>query len=135
MKTLVSLSILVVLTACSTGTNQMNETIFTGGTVVVGVSQTPQRNYAVAVRQGHIVDVGPDADIRSHHAGARVVDVSSATILPGLTDAHAHPYSLGLALDTVSLVGANTPEEVVQRAQQRAAAAPAGEWILGRGWD
>src|SRR3954470_20219106 len=111
MKSLVSLSILVALAACSTGTNQMNETIFTGGTVAIGSAQTPQHDYAIAVHGGFIIDMGPAAEVRARHTTARVVDASGATILPGLTDAHAHLYGLGLSLDTVSLVGANTAEE------------------------
>ena len=127
MKTLSALSILFLVTACSTGNDSMNETIFVGGTVAVGPTQTPQKNQAI--------DVGPTADVRARHNNARIVDVSSATILPGLTDAHAHLYSLGLALDTVSLVGTTSTDEALSRVVNRAASTPAGEWIVGRGWD
>ena len=135
MKTLCALSAAIFLTACGTGSNQMNETIFVGGTVAVGPNQTPQANQAIAVRDGVIVEVGPAADVRVHHAGARIVDASNATILPGLTDAHAHLYGLGLALDTADLTGANTPDETLARVLPRVATAAPGEWILGRGWD
>src|SRR5207237_4464240 len=63
------------------------------------------------------------------------VDVSGTTIMPGLTDAHGHLYGLGLSLDTVNLVGANSFDEVIARVKERAGRATAGEWILGRGWD
>src|SRR5512144_2369063 len=96
MRNLAALSIAILaLTACTTGTNQMtNETIFTGGTVAAGPQQTPQHDYAVAVRGGVVVEGGPADEVRAHHANARVIDASSATILPGLTDAHAHLYGL-----------------------------------------
>lgn len=135
MKTLSALSMLFFLTACGTGNNLMNETIFAGGTVAVGPTQTPEKDRAIAVAGGHIIDVGSTADIRGRHAGARVIDVSNATILPGLTDAHAHLYGLGLSLDTVSLVGTASPDDALARVVTRAASTPAGEWILGRGWD
>lgn len=135
MKTLSALSILFLVTACSTGNDSMNETIFVGGTVAVGPTQTPQKNQAIAVGGGHIIDVGPTADVRARHNNARIVDVSSATILPGLTDAHAHLYGLGLSLDTVSLVGTTSTDDALSRVVTRAASTPAGEWILGRGWD
>ncbi len=64
-----------------------------------------------------------------------MIDVTGATILPGLTDAHGHLYGLGLSLDTVNLVGATSYDEVIARVTERASRAQPGEWILGRGWD
>ena len=112
-----------------------SETIFAGGLVVAGPAHTPQKNWSVVVSGEHIVAVGPADEIRSAHPAARVIDVTGATILPGLTDAHGHLYGLGLSLDTVSLVGAASFDEVVARVKQRAERAQPGEWILGRGWD
>ncbi len=57
------------------------------------------------------------------------------TILPGLIDSHAHVSGLGAALDTVDLVGSTSYEEVIERIRTEASGAPAGDWILGRGWD
>ncbi len=111
------------------------ETIFSGATVAAGPSQAPQKNWSVVVSGERIVAVGPADEIRAAHPNARVIDVTGATILPGLTDAHGHLYGLGLSLDTVSLVGASTFDEVVGRVRERAQRARPGEWILGRGWD
>jgi predicted amidohydrolase YtcJ len=110
-------------------------TLFIGGTVVTGATQTPQKNYAVFVSGGTIRQVGPAGTLRAAHQGARIVDAAGATILPGLTDAHGHLYGLGVALETVNLVGTASYEEVIARVQQRAATAAPGEWITGRGWD
>jgi len=41
----------------------------------------------IIVRAGLIADVGPDVPVP---AGARIVDLSSYTVLPGLIDAHTH---------------------------------------------
>jgi imidazolonepropionase-like amidohydrolase len=46
-------------------------------------------NAIVLVRGDRIVDVGPSVAIP---ADARVIDLSSATVLPGLIDAHVHVY-------------------------------------------
>jgi predicted amidohydrolase YtcJ len=116
-------------------TNIPNDIIFSGGTVVSGSDQTPRANSAIDVAEGRIVAVGRADEIRRQHPSARVIDVTGATILPGLTDAHGHLYGLGLSLDTVNLVGANTYDEVIARVKERASRAQPNEWILGRGWD
>jgi predicted amidohydrolase YtcJ len=110
-------------------------TLFSGGTVLAGPGQTPQTNTSVYVEGGVIREVGPADALRRSHPNARVVDASNTTILPGLTDAHAHLYGLGLSLDTVNLVDTRSYDEVIARVLTRASSAAPGEWILGRGWD
>ena len=110
-------------------------TLFTGGIVVAGPRQEPHEGLAVFVRGGVIREVGPAAELRRSHPGARVVDASGATILPGLVDAHAHLYGLGLSLRSADLMGSKSYEEVIRRMKERAAALPADAWLVGRGWD
>jgi len=110
-------------------------TLYVGGTVVAGANQTPQKNFAIYTSGGTIREVGPAAKLQRKYARSNVIAVLDGTILPGLTDAHAHLYGLGVALDNVNLVGTTSYEEVIERVKQRAAATPAGEWITGRGWD
>ncbi len=105
------------------------------GNVVAGADQTPRANHAIYVSGGLIREVGPAADIRAKYSAAAIVDATGSTILPGLTDAHAHLYGLGVALDVVRLVDTKSLEEVIDRVRQRVASAPAGEWLQGRGWD
>ncbi|HKR62645.1 MAG TPA: amidohydrolase [Thermoanaerobaculia bacterium] len=110
-------------------------TLFVGGTVAAGPQQTPRKDFAVYAEGGVIREVGPASQLRAAHPGARVVDASNATILPGLTDAHGHLYGLGVSLDVVNLVETQSFDEVIARVQERASRAAAGEWIIGRGWD
>jgi len=110
-------------------------TLFAGGTVVAGAEQTPHADYAVYAEGGVIREVGPAEKLRAGHPGARIVDASKATILPGLTDAHGHLYGLGVSLDVVDLVDTQSYDEVIARVKERASHAAAGEWITGRGWD
>jgi predicted amidohydrolase YtcJ len=111
------------------------ETIYAGGTVLAGPSQTPQANWSVVTANGKIVAVGPADAMRTAHPDAKVVDVHGTTVMPGLTDAHGHLYGLGLSLDTVNVVGATSFDEVVAKVRERAQRAAPGEWIIGRGWD
>jgi hypothetical protein len=109
--------------------------LYVGGTVYAGPDQTPRSDYAIFVDGGVIREVGPASELRTKYSRARVADHSTATILPGLTDAHGHLYGLGLALDTVSLVETTSYDEVIARVRQRATRASGNEWVLGRGWD
>jgi imidazolonepropionase-like amidohydrolase len=49
-------------------------------------------NQVILVRGDRIADVGPNVSIP---AGARVIDLSGATVLPGIVDAHVHLYMGG----------------------------------------
>jgi predicted amidohydrolase YtcJ len=111
------------------------ETLIVGGTVVAGTAQRVTPNAGILVRDGVIAEVGDAVQMRSRFPSAHVIDASHYTILPGLTDAHGHLYGLGVAIDTVDLVGTSTYDEVISRVRDRAASAHAGEWVEGRGWD
>lgn len=50
---------------------------------------------AVAVLDGRIVDVGPEAELRARHTAVRELDARGGTIVPGFVDAHTHPVFLG----------------------------------------
>ena len=91
---------------------------------------------AMAVREGRIVFTGDAAGARAL-AGARtqVLDLGGRTVIPGMTDAHAHVAGLGSSLQSVNLVGTRSYDEVIARVVERARTTPAGEWITGRGWD
>ncbi len=45
---------------------------------------------AILIKGDRIVEVGNAAEIAGHAPGARIVDLSAATVLPGLIDCHAH---------------------------------------------
>ncbi|MFO1053047.1 MAG: amidohydrolase [Planctomycetota bacterium] len=66
---------------------------------------------------------------------APIVDLRGAFLLPGWQDAHAHLEGLGKALHDVDLTGTRSYAEVIERVKARAAKAPTGSWIQGRGWD
>src|SRR5689334_15881788 len=65
----------------------------------------------------------------------RVLDLGGKTVIPGMVDAHGHLLGLGQALRTVDLTGTRSYDEVVARVAARARGVPAGQWIVGRGWD
>ncbi len=64
------------------------------GTLIDGVSPSPRREQAIVVRGNRIESVG-DWSSAKVPSGARVIDLSGATVLPGLIDAHTHIFLQG----------------------------------------
>ena len=91
---------------------------------------------AVALNGGEIIYVG-DAEGAAAYASTetQLIDLGGATIVPGLVDTHTHVLELGAKLTAVDLTGVETEEEAVALVAARAAETPAGEWIIGAGWD
>ncbi len=91
---------------------------------------------AVAVRGERIVFVGSnEAAAKWRGPQTQQIDLAGATLIPGLVDSHTHVFNLGQALSRVSLFGVQTEEEAVARVAERARSVPAGQWIVGQGWD
>ncbi len=91
---------------------------------------------AMAIRGGRVVFVGDRAGAKALiGAQTEVLDLDGQTVIPGMTDAHAHVLGLGQALRNVDLVGTASYEAVIARVAARAKEIPKGEWIIGRGWD
>ena len=103
---------------------------------VYTVDEARPQAEAVAVRGSRIAAVGTSDDVlRLKGASTRVIDAGGAAVIPGLHDAHAHFARLGESLRTLQLRGTLSWEQIVSMVRTKAAAAPAGEWILGRSWD
>jgi imidazolonepropionase-like amidohydrolase len=62
--------------------------------LIDGVSAQPRRNQEIVIRANHIVEVNP-AGSRPLPPGADVIDLGSATVLPGLIDSHTHIFLQG----------------------------------------
>jgi predicted amidohydrolase YtcJ len=106
------------------------------GGVVITLEEERPRAAALAVRGGRIVAVGDGADVKPLIGrGTRVIDLAGRAVVPGLTDAHVHVEGLGAALERLDLVGAASLDDALARVDAAAKKAPAGEWLLGRGWD
>jgi imidazolonepropionase-like amidohydrolase len=68
-------------------------TVIRAGTLIDGTSETPRRNQLIFVRGEHIEKV---ADGPAQIPGdAKVIDLSAATVLPGLIDSHTHIFLWG----------------------------------------
>ncbi|WDZ83860.1 amidohydrolase [Micromonospora cathayae] len=91
---------------------------------------------AFRAEDGRITAIGTTGEILAAAGDARVVDLAGAVVLPGLVDCHSHlellAYSWELAADCRSS-RVSSVEGIVAVLADRAAATPAGEWVLGQG--
>ena len=69
-------------------------TVIRAGVLVDGESNSPRRNQVIIIRGNQIVEVSDAASARIP-TGAETVDLSQATVLPGLIDAHTHIFLQG----------------------------------------
>jgi hypothetical protein len=92
---------------------------------------------AVAFEDGRIVAVGPRARVEEAAAGAEVVELGDATVLPGFVDAHHHVAISALYDGSVRLV----PPKVTDVASLQAAlaeaakASPPDRWLVATHWN
>ena len=66
------------------------QVLIKAGRLIDGRSQQVQTNVGILIDGERIKAVGPLAQIQGQAAGARVIDLSQMTVLPGLIDAHTH---------------------------------------------
>jgi predicted amidohydrolase YtcJ len=91
---------------------------------------------AMAIREGRVVATGPQRGILTMRGpNTQVIDLHGRTVIPGMIDSHVHLLNLGNSLRNVDLVGTTSYDDVIARVAARAKDAPAGSWIVGRGWD
>src|SRR5215831_9732717 len=69
-------------------------TVIRAGTLIDGRSDAPKRDQVVVIRGNRIEAVGPAASTPIP-SGATIVDLSRATVLPGLIDGHTHIFLQG----------------------------------------
>src|SRR5215475_454313 len=112
--------------------------VLTGGVVraVAGPYATgPEPPTAVAIREGRILAVGHEEEIRGYVRPATdVIELAGGMVLPGFQDAHAHPVAGGLERLRCDLTADKTAAACLATIAGYAAAHPEREWITGGGW-
>jgi predicted amidohydrolase YtcJ len=91
---------------------------------------------AIAMRDGIITATGTDETLlQTKGPKTRLVDLGGAFTMPGINDAHTHLGAAGRIQLSVDLTGSKSLEEMLDRIERAAKAAPAGKWLQGGGWD
>lgn len=90
---------------------------------------------AMAIKDGRILELGPEQQILNRYRAKQEYDAAGRTIYPGFIDGHCHFLGYGLNKQKVDLSGSKSWSEVLARAQAFARQHPDTGWLLGRGWD
>jgi predicted amidohydrolase YtcJ len=110
--------------------------VFLNGAVYT-VDMRRSRTEAVAVRDGRIIHVGSNDDVRRlAGSGTEVTDLGGAMLLPGFHDSHIH-ILIGIATqDDCDLMRLESQAEVDARLRECQALPGYGpdRWVLGGGW-
>ena len=97
---------------------------------------TPPEPLAIGMRDGAIVFLGSDQELRARYGEQIAVRrLSGQHVYPGFADAHGHLYHLGSRFEEVRLEGRHSLEGTLNLVHAAVQRLPAKEWILGGGWD
>jgi predicted amidohydrolase YtcJ len=116
---------------------QSPDTILVNGKVVTVDDQFSVRE-AIAIREGKIVALGTNADLRKLAGTAtRIIDLQGRTLIPGLIDSHLHAIRAALSFSTeVNWIGAPSLADALERIRTAARTMKPGAWlIVAGGWN
>jgi len=110
------------------------EKIFVNGYIIT-MDEDNNDVEALAIGQGKILAIGTTEEIMNSYPDVEMVDLNGKTIMPGIIESHGHLLNLGKGFLELNIAGIKTPQEVVQKVQERVRETPPGQWIVGWGWD
>ncbi|MCB1643830.1 MAG: amidohydrolase [Pseudomonadales bacterium] len=105
-----------------------------GGTII-GASDPGSAVDALLISTDKVIAMGDYQTLLQMAPSARQLDLAGRTLIPGITDSHAHVRELGTDAVKADLVGTHTTEEMVARLQAKFPNPEPGQWLLGQGWD
>lgn len=125
-------TLLAVLTSC-----YRSETadLVVHNAVIHSLDENGTTHQAMAIRDGRIVELGPERQILNRYKAAEHYDAAGMVVYPGFIDGHCHFLGYGLNKQKIDLHGVKSWEEALQRTVEFVTAHPDKEWIMGRGWD
>lgn len=117
-----------------------SDLVLANGNIITVAAQAPFAE-GVAVRDGKIVRVGTDTEMRPLiGAATRVIDLQGLTVIPGFIDSHTHNAHLAefrYSFKLLNLAAELNPTipDVLQKIRAKVRETPPGEWIGGKYFD
>ena len=132
MKKLLFLLLAISIASCAP--NKLPADLLIKNATIYTVDKNFSTANALVVKDGKILEIGLKPELELKYKITETYDAKGNTLIPGLIDAHAHLYGLGLGLQNVDLIGTASFDEVLERVitfqkQENTV------YIVGRGWD
>ena len=124
---------LFLLVSCASEKQQQADLLVYNGNVYT-VDSTFSKADAFAIKDGKFLEIGTSGELQKKYVFKEKIDAKGKTVIPGLIDAHAHFYRMGLQKQTVDLMGTKSFDEVVERIVEFQKEKQSN-FITGRGWD
>ena len=110
------------------------DTVFINGKVIT-VDKDFSIKKAIAIKDGWIIDVGENDEIKEYIGDkTEVIDLGGRTIMPGACDAHCHSAMFGLQKFCFDCTNDINMPKFQQMIKERVDKAKPGEWIIGTGF-
>ena len=132
MKKLLILLSIISLYSCST--DKQPADLLVKNAIIYTVNESFDKAEAFVVKDGKIIEVGDSEILELKYHSSNTFNAEGKTIVPGLIDAHAHFFNLGMSMQQVNLFGTESYQEVLQRVVDFQKEKNS-DYILGRGWD
>jgi predicted amidohydrolase YtcJ len=133
-KILYTAALLFFLASCNNQSEQIADTIIINGNIAT-MDSTTQGATAIAMKDGKILAVGSDEDIKAYIGDeTEQIDAQGNFVMPGFIEGHGHYQGLGSSMIKLNLMKTKNWNEIVQMVAEKAKTAKPGEWIVGRGW-
>lgn len=133
-KILYTAALLFLLASCNNQSEQIADTIIINGNMAT-MDSTTQGATAIAMKDGKILAVGSDEDIKAYIGDdTEQIDAQGNFVMPGFIEGHGHYQGLGSSMIKLNLMKTKNWNEIVQMVAEKAKTAKPGEWIVGRGW-
>lgn len=89
---------------------------------------------AIAIKDGIIVEVGPERQILNKYSADEEIDAAGKDVYPGFTDAHGHILFYAKQKLSLDLVGSRSLDELLVRTEKHQSKHKR-KFIVGSGWD
>ncbi len=111
-------------------------TLWTGGQIYT-MERENDKVESIFVEDGTIVATGSkdDLDNRYKNRITKVIDLKGNTMFPGFVDSHMHLIGHGEKLIKLDFSEMTSSGEIFTAIQEYIKDKPAGEWIIGEGWN
>ncbi|MCB9184658.1 MAG: amidohydrolase [Flavobacteriales bacterium] len=124
-----------LLLAASCGYRDRDADLVVHNGIIHALDESGATYQAMAIKDGRIVELGPEQQIRNRYAAKEYLDAAGQHVYPGFSDGHCHFYGYGLNKQKLDLSETTSWEGVLERVKVFGEANPTLPWILGRGWD